>query len=116
MLRNSPIPSATNATTSNDMLDRAFQKTYGLKLKDLFRTLDLSLGTYRYSVSTMLPNVTKIAWSLKSKEIQTRAHGGAKHFRSSSSTTVPPASSPSSAIRPTASLSWDDLEISNMFG
>jgi hypothetical protein len=73
MLRNSPIPSATNATTSNDMLDRAFQKTYGLKLKDLFRTLDLSLGTYRYSVSTMLPNVTKIAWSLKSKEIQTRA-------------------------------------------
>jgi hypothetical protein len=54
---------------SKDLLDRAFQKTYGLKLKDLFRTLDLSLGTYRYSVSTTLPNVTKIAWSLKSKEI-----------------------------------------------
>ena len=54
---------------SKDLLDRAFQRTYGLKLKDLFRTLDLSLGTYRYSVSTMLPNVTKIAWSLKSKEI-----------------------------------------------
>jgi hypothetical protein len=54
---------------SKDLLDRAFQKTYGLKLKDLFRTLDLALGSYRYSVSTMLPNVTKIAWSLKSKEI-----------------------------------------------
>lgn len=54
---------------SKDLLDRAFQKTYGLKLKDLFRTLDLSLGSYRYSVSRMLPNVTKIAWSLKSKEI-----------------------------------------------
>lgn len=54
---------------SKDLLDRAFQKTYGLTLKDLFRTLDLSLGSYRYSVSTMLPNVTRIAWSLKSEEI-----------------------------------------------
>jgi hypothetical protein len=38
-------------------------------LKDLFGTLDLSLGTYRFSVSTMLPDVTKTAWSLKRKEI-----------------------------------------------
>ena len=54
---------------SKDLLDRAFQKTYGLKLKDLFRTLDLALGTYRFSVSTMLPSITKTAWSIKSKEI-----------------------------------------------
>jgi hypothetical protein len=54
---------------SKDLLDRAFQRTYGLTLKDLFRTLDLSLGSYRFSVSRMLPNVTKTAWALKSKEI-----------------------------------------------
>jgi hypothetical protein len=54
---------------SKDLLDRAFQKTYGLKLKDLFRTLDLALGTYRFSVSTVVPTVTKTAWSIKSKEI-----------------------------------------------
>src|SRR6266849_10180729 len=54
---------------SKELLDRAFQRTYGLKMKNIFRTLDLSLGTYRYSVTTMLPNVTKIAWSIKSKEI-----------------------------------------------
>jgi hypothetical protein len=54
---------------SKDLLDRAFQRTYGLKLKDLFRTLDLALGTYRFSVSTLLPNVTKTAWALKKKEI-----------------------------------------------
>ncbi len=35
---------------------------------------------------------------------------------SSSLTTTRPALSPSSAIRPTASLDWDDLKISNMFG
>jgi hypothetical protein len=50
-------------------LDRAFQKTYGLTLKDLFRTLDLALGTYRFSVSSVLPTMTKTAWALKSNEI-----------------------------------------------
>jgi hypothetical protein len=54
---------------SKDLLDRAFQKTYGLHLKDLFRTLDLALGTYRFSVSAVLPTMTKTAWTLKAKEI-----------------------------------------------
>jgi hypothetical protein len=54
---------------SKDLLDRAFQQTYGLTLKDLFRTLDLALGTYRFTVSSMMPQVTRTAWSIKSKEI-----------------------------------------------
>ncbi len=54
---------------SKNLLDRAFQKTYGLKLEELFPILDLSLGTYRYAVSTMIPNVTAAAWKLKKKEI-----------------------------------------------
>ncbi len=54
---------------SKDLLDRAFQRTYGLKLKDVFRALDLSLGSYRYAVSTLIPNVTKTAWAMKRTEI-----------------------------------------------
>jgi hypothetical protein len=54
---------------SKELLDRAFQKTYGLRLKDLFRSLDLALGTYRFSVSTVLPMMTKTAWTLKADEI-----------------------------------------------
>jgi hypothetical protein len=54
---------------SKDLLNRAFQRTYGLSLKDLFRTLDLALGTYRFSVRSFLPTLTKAAWSLKSNEI-----------------------------------------------
>jgi hypothetical protein len=57
---------------SKDLLDRAFLKTYGLQLKDVFSVLDLSLGTYRFSVSTMIPNVTQAAWKLKQKEILQR--------------------------------------------
>ena len=54
---------------SKDLLDRAFEKTYGLKLKELFHTLDLALGTYRFSVSTIIPTATRTAWSIKKKEI-----------------------------------------------
>ena len=54
---------------SKDLLERAFQKTYGLTLKDIFRALDLALGTYRFSVSAILPKVTKTAWAIKNKEI-----------------------------------------------
>lgn len=54
---------------SKDLLERAFERTYGLQMKDLFRTLDLALGTYRFSVSTVLPNVTKAAWAIKKDEI-----------------------------------------------
>ena len=55
---------------SKDLLGRAFEKTYGLKLEDLFRTLDLSLGTYRFSVSQLIPSMTRAAWSLKQSEIR----------------------------------------------
>jgi hypothetical protein len=54
---------------SKELMDRAFQETYGLKLKDVFGALDLSLGTYRFSVRTMIPEVTRAAWVLKKDEI-----------------------------------------------
>lgn len=54
---------------SKDVLSRAFLKTYGIKIESIFTSLDLAFGTYRYTVSSLLPNMTKIAWSLKQKEI-----------------------------------------------
>jgi len=55
---------------SKDLLDRAFQKTYGLSLKDVFHTLDLALGSYRFSVRSVLPTITRTAWTIKSEEIK----------------------------------------------
>src|ERR1017187_9818647 len=54
---------------SKDLLERAYRDTYGLELKDQFVSLDLALGTYRRTVGTIIPEATKIAWSLKKKEI-----------------------------------------------
>lgn len=54
---------------SKEVLERAFEKTYGLELKDCFKAIDLALGTYRFSVSSVIPEMTKAAWAAKKKEI-----------------------------------------------
>lgn len=54
---------------SKELLERAFRDTYDLDLAKQFVSLDLALGTYRRTVSTIIPEATKIAWSLKRKEI-----------------------------------------------
>ena len=54
---------------SKDLLELAFRDTYGLELEDQFTDLDLALGTYRRTVSTILPEATKIAWALHKDEI-----------------------------------------------
>jgi len=54
---------------SKPLLERAFQKTYGLEMKDLFFDDDLAIGTYRHAVASMIPDVTKVAWEQKQEEI-----------------------------------------------
>jgi len=51
------------------LLERAFLSTYGIELKDVFGDLDLALGTYRYSVKSVLPTMTKAAWAAKQQQI-----------------------------------------------
>ena len=51
------------------VLERAFHDTYGLDLKDVFGDLDLALGTYRYAVSQVIPEMTRVAWKLKEKDL-----------------------------------------------
>jgi hypothetical protein len=60
------------------LLDRAFVDTYGLHLKDVFRDLDLALGTYRRSVASILPTMTKVAWAARRDQIVTAAPGRTK--------------------------------------
>ena len=54
---------------SKELLDRAFHDTYGLELKDVFTDVDLALGTYRHVVSAIIPEMTRVAWSLNKKDL-----------------------------------------------
>lgn len=60
------------------LLERAFEETYGLEMKDVFLSEDLAIGTYRQAVASLIPNVTKVAWEKKQEEIQ-EATPGAVH-------------------------------------
>jgi len=55
---------------SKELLQRAFEATYSLPLKDQFTSIDLALGTYRFAVSELIPEMTKTAWSSKKKDIE----------------------------------------------
>jgi hypothetical protein len=55
---------------SQDLLDRAFEQTYGLQLKDVLVNEEKALNSYRHAVSKTIPTATKVAWSLKKDEIK----------------------------------------------
>jgi hypothetical protein len=71
--RNAYVPTAYHSfigfEVAKPVLERAFLETYGLELKDVFGDLDLSIGTFRYAVNTMIPQMTKVAWETKKDEI-----------------------------------------------
>ncbi|HTE00993.1 MAG TPA: zinc dependent phospholipase C family protein [Mucilaginibacter sp.] len=52
------------------VLERAFLKTYGEDINDVFGNLTLAISTFRWSVRSLLPGLTRTAWQLKKDEIK----------------------------------------------
>jgi hypothetical protein len=52
------------------LLDRAFQDTYGMTLEKVFLSVDLTIGSYRRAIGSVLPALTRVAWQLKKQEIR----------------------------------------------
>ena len=52
------------------LLEEAFRETYGLDLRNVLSNEDKVIGSYRRDVSRLIPRATRIAWSLKEKEIE----------------------------------------------
>ena len=57
---------------SKDLLERAVKETYGLELGDLLLNVDLAIATYRHAIGTTIPEMTRLAWRDKRKEIEAR--------------------------------------------
>src|SRR5262249_15784646 len=56
-------------------LERAFEATYCFPWKDLFLSEDLAIGTYRFAVGKLVPEMSKVAWSSKRKDIENLSPG-----------------------------------------
>ena len=54
---------------SKPLLERTFPIVYGVALKDVLAHEDLSIGSYRFAVSRMIPQMTQIALRTHGKDI-----------------------------------------------
>ena len=54
---------------SKELIEKAFQKTYGLDVNELFGNFDRAIGSFRWSVKSLIPSATRAAWKTKKKEI-----------------------------------------------
>lgn len=61
------------------LLERAFQETYGLPLREVLTDEERVLNSYRHAVSEQIPRATRIAWTLKKDDIQKDAPGITKN-------------------------------------
>ena len=67
--RRKPITISSGSRSAKEVLDSAFYEVYALHLKDVIAVESLAFGSYRHSVSSLIPEATKIAWKLKEKDI-----------------------------------------------
>jgi hypothetical protein len=54
---------------SKPLLERAFPIVYGVELKDVLTHEDLAIGSYRFAVSRMIPQMTQIALRTHKKDM-----------------------------------------------
>jgi hypothetical protein len=54
---------------SKPLLERAFPVVYGVELKEVLTHEDLAIGSYRFAVSRLIPQMTKVALQTHKKEL-----------------------------------------------
>jgi len=63
---------------SKPLLERTFPIVYGVELKDVLTHEDLAIGSYRFAVSRMIPEMTKIALRTHKKDMMNETPNFAK--------------------------------------
>src|SRR5579864_8242516 len=63
---------------SKPLLERTFPIVYGLELKEVLTHEDLAIGSYRFAVSRMIPEMTKIALRTHKKDLMSETPNFAK--------------------------------------
>src|SRR5438270_4574547 len=54
---------------SKSLLERAFPVVYGVELKDVLTHEDLAVGSYRFSISRLIPRMTQVALQTHKKDM-----------------------------------------------
>ena len=54
---------------SKSLLERVLPVVYGMQLKDVLTHEDMAVGSYRFAVSRMIPEMTQVALQTHKKEL-----------------------------------------------
>lgn len=60
------------------LLERTFPVVYGVELKDVLAHEDLAIGSYRYSIAHLIPQMTRVALRTHKKDLMRETPGFAK--------------------------------------
>ncbi|HEV2400148.1 MAG TPA: zinc dependent phospholipase C family protein [Candidatus Sulfotelmatobacter sp.] len=63
---------------SKSLLERVFPVVYGVELKDVLTHEDLAVGSYRFAVSRLIPQMTKVALQTHKKDLMRETPNFAK--------------------------------------
>jgi len=63
---------------SKSLLERVFPVVYGVELKDVLTHEDLAVGSYRFAVSRLIPQMTRVALQTHKKELMRETPNFAK--------------------------------------
>jgi hypothetical protein len=63
---------------SKPLLERVFPVIYGLELKDVLTHEDLAVGSYRFAVSRLIPQMTQVALQIHKKDLMRETPNFAK--------------------------------------
>ena len=64
---------------SKVLMERAFLETYGIQMNTVLTHEDLAIATYRRAVSSLIPNITKVAFVTYKKQIEQATPGTDKN-------------------------------------
>ena len=63
---------------SKSLLERAFPVVYGVELKDVLAHEDMAVGSYRFAISRLIPQMTKVALQTHKKDLMRETPNFAK--------------------------------------
>jgi Zinc dependent phospholipase C len=67
---------------SKPVLERAFQDTYGIPLKEVIPKEDMAIGTFRRAISKIVPEMTRVALLARNKQLVAETpNSNARKFR-----------------------------------
>jgi Zinc dependent phospholipase C len=65
---------------SQSLIDRAFQDTYGIATQDLLRNQDVSIESYRFAISRVIPEMTQVALASRKQHIEEKNDSAKQEF------------------------------------